>query len=248
MTKRNLLREFLVYSFSSASRLLLKGKGRSFISDMRRFFYWRKTRLQNADTLHVQIPWMVFDAVDFLRGWLKPTMKVYEYGSGSSTLFFASMTEKIISVEHHEAWHYSVESFRRQNNIKNIEYHLFKPTVAEGALKPFTDPDAYSSCFPEYQGLSFQDYVQSIDRYPDAYFDLVVVDGRSRCSCIKHAMKKVKVNGILLVDNSDRGYYLKPFPELFDKTKWEARTFVGHVPYNPPSAIETTSLFTKKCV
>jgi hypothetical protein len=98
----------------------------------------------------------------------------------------------------------------------------------------------------EYKDFILEDYVKSIEDYPDGYFDLVVVDGRARPSCILHSMQKVKVNGILLLDNADRSYYLHPFPELFEKSKWSVQTFIGHLPYNPPSVLDTTILFTKK--
>ena len=107
------------------------------------------------------------------------------------------------------------------------------------------DPTQYVSCFNEYNGKEFSAYATAIDRYADEWFDLVVVDGRVRHSCIAHAMRKVKQQGILLLDNADRTYYLAPFPELADAGKWELLTFVGHFPFGPASVVNTTKLFLK---
>jgi hypothetical protein len=36
-----------------------------------------------------------------------------------------------------------------------------------------------------------------------------LVDGRARPACLVHGMPKVKVGGLLVLDNSDRDYYLE---------------------------------------
>ena len=71
--------------------------------------------------------------------------------------------------------------------------------------------------------------MKQIDQYPDEYFHIVVVDGRARPSCISHALKKVKKGGYLIVDNSERDYYLVPF--MFKKPYWRVWKFYGPVPY-----------------
>lgn len=244
--KKNILIEFLAYSFFSVKKILLKGHYKCFYSDMLRFFKWWESRKVETDTIHVGAPWMVFAAVSFLKKWLKKDMKVFEYGSGGSTVFFSKLSDSIISVEHYEKWYNRVSKYISNNQINNIEYRLILPELYTAVTGSCTDPKSYKSCFPEFSNFSFKEYVISIDAYPDECFDLVVVDGRSRGSCILHAMKKVKVNGMLLVDNADRSYYLKPFPELFDKNKWGIASFIGHVPNNPPSEIDITILFTRK--
>ncbi|MBS4065367.1 MAG: hypothetical protein KGZ74_12445 [Chitinophagaceae bacterium] len=246
MKRRSFLWEFLAYTFYSAKTLLLKGHWYFFVTDMRHFFNWRSSRRRRAETLHVQTPWMVFEAIEFLKGWLTKDMKVYEYGSGSSTLFFSNLCDSIISVEHYDAWYCKVRDAIKKHGLHNIEYRLLPPVLSDTVNADCTDPKGYRSCFPEYKGYTFTAYASSIDEYPDGYFDLVVIDGRSRGACILHAMKKIKTNGILLVDNAERKYYLQPFPELFDSSQWDLQTFMGHVPYNPPSSFDTTLLFTKK--
>ena len=43
--------------------------------------------------------------------------------------------------------------------------------------------------------------------YPDGHFDLVIVDGRARPSCVFHAMSKVRAGGYLMLDDTDRQRY-----------------------------------------
>lgn len=69
------------------------------------------------------------------------------------------------------------------------------------------DPTSYRSGAGDYLNYSFKKYVKSIDEYPDGYFDLILVDGRARPSCILHSIPKLKSGGLLVVDNAERSYY-----------------------------------------
>lgn len=97
----------------------------------------------------------------------------------------------------------------------------------------------------EFKDLNFETYVKSIDKFPDNYFDLIIVDGRARPSCIKHAMNKVKTGGVLLIDNADRTYYLQPFPVLLTQDKWKLLDFIGHSSYGSAPILGTTKFFIK---
>ena len=67
-----------------------------------------------------------------------------------------------------------------------------------------------------------------IDRYDDNVFDLVMVDGRARNSCIWHARRKVKPGGYLVLDNAEREKYLSGIKLM---ERWECLEFVGILPY-----------------
>ncbi|PSR11458.1 MAG: FkbM family methyltransferase [Bacteroidetes bacterium] len=49
-------------------------------------------------------PWLTYPALAFLKGRIQPTWSVLEYGGGSSTLFWASRTAKVTTIEHNKAW------------------------------------------------------------------------------------------------------------------------------------------------
>lgn len=246
MLKRNLFRDLAIYTFTSIRFLLLKGRLNAFVTDLSYFNQWRTYRLSDKGTIDYRIPWLVFSCISFLDEWLSKSMSIFEYGSGGSTLYFAEKAGSIVSVEHDAAWYaYAQKEIERSGYI-NIQYNLVEPKVASDAIsKDCSNPSNYVSCFPEYKGYEFTDYVTTIDNYENGAFDLVIVDGRVRHSCIAHAMQKVKLNGALLLDNADRAYYLQPFPELNNESKWKLVNFVGHFPYGPASVVNTTKLFIK---
>jgi hypothetical protein len=189
---------------------------------------------------------MPFAAIDFLKKWLHKEMVVFEYGSGGSSLFFASRVNHLYSVEHDAAWFAAVQKKIQEKNIKNLSYTLMRPEPASSVLDNCGNPDLYLSCMREYKDYSFEKYVKSIDQYPDQYFDLVIVDGRARPSCIKHALPKIKRKGILLLDNANRSYYLQPFPDLMDEVQWRKIVFEDHFPVSPASVLNTTMIFIKR--
>jgi hypothetical protein len=247
MVNRNIYRDLTVYSVTSARCLLIKGRLHTFIKDMAAFSEWRKYRISEKGTLDHKIPWLVFSSIRFLKKWLKKDMQVFEYGSGGSTLFFAENTSGIVSVEHDKSWFTNAKKAMDLSGLQNISYNLIEPEQdMDFQKKNNSDPRQYISGFAEYRGKHFKKYASVIDAYPDAYFDLVIIDGRARSSCIMHAMQKVKINGVLLVDNADRKQYLSPFPELLDKGLWTCLEFTGHFPYAPASVLNTTKIFIKK--
>ena len=52
------------------------------------------------------VPWWTFDSADriaaFLR--LRPDARIFEWGSGASTLWLAERAGSVHSVEHHAGW------------------------------------------------------------------------------------------------------------------------------------------------
>lgn len=50
------------------------------------------------------IPWFTYPAIDFLSRLELSSSKVFEYGAGQSTLFWARRAEKVVSVEHDAEW------------------------------------------------------------------------------------------------------------------------------------------------
>jgi len=73
------------------------------------------------------------------------------------------------------------------------------------------NPEHYrSSCQPG----NFQDYASVIDVAGE--FDLILVDGRARASCITHAVPRVMDSGILVLDNAERDWYTDQTEHLLE--------------------------------
>jgi len=203
----------------------------SFKEAFANFLLWWKSLNQLRNSLVDASPWISFTVIKFLDEHLKPEMKVFEYGSGGSTLFFAKRAEKIVSIEHHKLWFEKVNLYLQELKLKNIDYKLFEPeNDSEFYKKNIADPNDYISDDRESVGKNYEKYVKSIDAYPDEYFDVVSVDGRARPSCCKHTLPKIKKGGYLIYDNVETTYYENSIT-LLKPNEWEVVRYYGLFPY-----------------
>ena len=215
------------------------------LAHIKYFFRWKKDMQSGEDTLIRELPWMTYDAIDFLSSVCTSDMKVFEWGSGGSTLFFARHTRHVISVEHSHQWAKQLSDKLKEKEVENVTYQeISGETIPDWAKRDYRDPDDFISKDKDSSGLSFEKYVKAIEDYPVDYFDIVVVDGRARNCCIKYALSHVKKGGYLIVDNSDRKYYVNPFPELENPVLWEKKVFQGPVFFQ--HAFGKTSFFKKR--
>ncbi len=183
-----------------------------------RSFRWRINRPPIKN-----VPQIAPKAIEWLDNYLKKDMIVFEWGSGGSTIYFSKKAKKIISIEHNSKWYKKVSKEIKKKNILNCELILKKPQVLNGKK--------YISSDKNYTGLGFENYCKAIDSSPDKSFDLVLVDGRARPSCIFHALNKVKNKGYLILDDSQRKEYL-PAIELLKG--WKRQDFAD---YNKQTSI-----------
>lgn len=147
------------------------------------------------------IPWMSEKAIRWLDSFLSKDMVVFEYGSGGSTIYIANRVKKIFSVEHKIHWYLKLKYTLYKNTINNCKIYCIEPKIKDE--KNFL----YRSGDPELKKYSFKKYVKKINKFPDNYFDLIIIDGRARNGCVINALKKVKNSGYILLDDSDRAEY-----------------------------------------
>ena len=50
------------------------------------------------------IPWMNYAVIQFLEERLADDLSLFEYGSGNSTCFYASLVKDVVSIEMDEQW------------------------------------------------------------------------------------------------------------------------------------------------
>jgi len=126
----------------------------------------------------------------------------------------------VVTVEHDPGWFRAVELAVRAEGHQGRWTGLHEtPFVIPGSPNhDYENPDSYFSS--ESRNLNYRSYASALDRFPDAFFDLVLVDGRARPSCIKHAVAKKMLGGFLVVDNTERSYYLS------DKTRAHLKNFL----------------------
>jgi hypothetical protein len=183
-------------------------------------------------------PWLVFDAINYLdqiamRGW-----RVFEYGSGGSTLYWLRRGALVTSVEHDAAWYERVR--RHIPRGASLDYRLVQPEPVD---PPLTDPDpadpsAYISIHYPQEGRSYRRYAAQIDAFADDSLDLVLIDGRARTSCLAHAAPKLRPGGLLILDNSERAYY----------TSRNAAALAGYTPIVFAGAVPLVPVFSQTTI
>jgi hypothetical protein len=153
-------------------------------------------------------PWLVFDAIAYLDSLSLSYRHVFEYGSGGSTLYWLSRNAQVVSIEHDQHWFQIVSEHCRPAN--SLDYRWIPPRLGGNTTLTAdpADPDGYTSTDTRWRRFDFYDYVSQIDAFPDAYFDVVLIDGRARPSCIKHSISKVQVGGLIVLDNAEIEHYL----------------------------------------
>ena len=193
---------------------------------------WRESRIRGGRPLADGRAWITYGAIDFLQARLSRTMRVFEYGAGGSTIFLASRVGHVVSVEHDENWAREVAGAAAALSLTNATIlHVAPSPAAEPIAGMAHDPEAYVSSNPEWAGQSFRAYASAIDNYVDAGFHVVLLDGRARPSCFKHALPKVAPGGILMLDNAERGRYAY-IRNTLDALGWRRYDFAGAGPYN----------------
>jgi hypothetical protein len=181
------------------------------------------------NALNDKVQWITFKAKAWVESYLKPNISVFEYGSGGSTIFLSRRVNTLISIEHDKSWYKKVCSALSKEKISNCEYILCEPEKKiSGAMFSY-DCKTYASELRKYAGMNFEKYVKSIEKYPDGSFDLVIVDGRARSSCIRHALSKIRPGGYLMLDNSERQRYSDSISLL---AGYKRTDFFGIGPYS----------------
>ncbi len=123
------------------------------------------------------LPWISYASLHFLEERVQPDMRVFEYGSGNGTRWWARHAREVVAVEHDRDWYEQV-SRRLPKNA----------TVIHQALKP---AGAYAETILGQPGK----------------FQIVVVDGRDRSNCALTAIPKLSADGVIIWDNAERPRY-----------------------------------------
>lgn len=188
------------------------------------------------------IPWIPFAAIDHLDSVDLSNARVFEFGSGGSTLYWLRRGANCVSVEHDPTWSTIVQ--QRTQSLQATHLHRPPEPAAPAQAGDDADPDAYRSSGPEFTKLTFKSYCSAINAYPAGHFDVVLIDGRARPSCIKHARDKVRAGGLLILDNSDRPHYTLRTANLL--TSYTAKTFHGVGPFS--STLWSCTFYTRRAV
>lgn len=154
----------------------------------------------SADLVRLDVPWWTFSAVDYVEQFIRSRggrVRVLEYGSGASTIWLARRCAEVVTVEHDPEFFTTMAPlFERHGNVR-AELVRSEPTTETTFARSRRDG---------YEDRSFDNYVNVVDRH-EGKFDIIIVDGRARVSCLNKAMGRLAQGGIVVFDNSNRREY-----------------------------------------
>ncbi len=159
-------------------------------------------------------PWWGKTVADLIVKKLKKDMRVFEWGMGNSTLFWSQYVEEVISVESDLEWYQKMQKLIPQN--VHAQY-----------------------CKLEYGGEYCKSILNEVQK-----FDIILIDGRDRVRCAYNSVGKLKENGVIIWDNTDRNAYEDGYAYL--KQKGFKRLELSSVVYGLPGTLDYTSIFYRE--
>jgi hypothetical protein len=146
----------------------------------------------------LDLPWWTMRSARIVAAYLldQPDGRVFEYGSGASTLWLTRRCRHVESVEHDAEWFSVID--RRAAELENVSLRLVEPLPASEVRTP--------SGRVGHEDLDFTDYAQSIQHGGQRY-SLIVIDGRARVECLKVARQALADPGVIVFDNTGRQRY-----------------------------------------
>jgi hypothetical protein len=166
-----------------------------------------------VDESNREIPWYTYPAIEYLDSIDFSNSNVLEYGSGNSSVWWASKAKFVFSVEHDKNWFLQVRNSLKRRKVSNHTYLLADEK---------------------------NDYVTAADGFPA---DIVVIDGILRRACISHQLSRLAQGQhapqILVFDNSD--WWPSTVAFFKRRSNWIQVDFSGLGPINDYTW--TTSVF-----
>jgi hypothetical protein len=169
---------------------------------------WLGSFVARKTALELGLPWMSWRAIEYLRDELRPGLRVFEWGAGGSTVFFAERGCRVVTVESDFGWSNAVASaLKTRNCFSNVI--IRRMSVSED--KP----------------ASIREYLEAV--HTGEPWDVVVVDGPessnlSRVDCVREATDALQPSGFLVLDDAYRSAYAC-VPQLL--RGWTRRGFQG---------------------
>ncbi len=155
-----------------------------------------RTRVLKKLGKHRDTPWMRPAEEDLIKDVLRALqpMRCLEWGGGLSTLQFPALLPAAATwrtIEHDTAW------------AKQLRTMVTRPGVEVRHVPP--DVPTFTG---DGDGTSFASYLAAAD--DGAPYDLIFIDGRSRAACVERAQRLISPNGVVILHDANRDYYLEP--------------------------------------
>lgn len=154
-------------------------------------------KMEPVDKKGKPIPWMNYSFIDFLEPRLNKEMKVFEYGSGYSTLYLSGRVGSVTSIEYDQQWYEKMKKDLEDKSNCQVAY--------------YPDPDSYKVAIKDFE---------------EEQYDIIIVDGRDREECVKHIIPYLSSRGVVLLDDSWKEKFRKVFA-FFEEEGFRELSFTG---------------------
>jgi hypothetical protein len=140
-----------------------------------------------VDAHGLPLPWYSYPAIEWLDARIRSSDRVFEYGAGHSTLWYAGRVREVVAVEDDAGWADRVAAQVAAN-----------VTVLRRTAMTSAPTSPYVSALLEQDGP----------------FDVITIDGAERVSCAHAAPARLQEGGVVVFDNSDRPAYREGIEHL----------------------------------
>jgi len=140
--------------------------------------FYLKNSLGSQSPLDLQLPWWSLSSIRYVEKKVPYSSKVFEWGSGGSTLFLGKNFHSVKSIEHDTKWFEEVNLKVSQSRLASIQLRLAEINLANHEV--------------DFVVVDGEDHFG-----PDSTWS-------ARTSCFQKAQKFISKGGIILVDDSWR--------------------------------------------
>jgi hypothetical protein len=182
-----------------------------------------KEQLNRAMRMNIKVgekPWLVKTAIAWLEGWVQPGMRVFEWGAGGSTVWFAKKGCRVYTAEAKYEWFVAVNEALRDISPRPL---IVQTDISE----------------------DFKTYASAVRWLSGPPYDLIVIDGEngSRLACATNCLAHLRgPDSVLLLDNSGSAEHIDATNFLIPYFG-QRLVFVGEVEQEGPVDITETSIF-----
>lgn len=165
------------------------------------------------------IPWVTYSAVHFLKTRSLSGLKVFEYGSGNSTLWWVKQGAQVVSCEHDPEW------YRQMRDVlpPSVSYHFYD--LNDGGSRP---------------------YAEAIKQYKSE-FHIIVIDGEDRVDCGRNCVDALTDDGVIIWDNTNWEIF-RPGLEFLTDQGFKRLDFYGLGPVMTEESLTTIFYRPNNCL
>jgi predicted O-methyltransferase YrrM len=152
-----------------------------------------------------ELPWIPFAAIRYLNTVIRKEWRVWEIGSGMSTLWLSRRVDCVTSIEADTGWYQRLQQMIVERGANNIDLRF------------------------EWRGHLMSDFSD----VKDSSLDLLFIDGGPRSDCLINGFSKVRPGGYIYMDNTDVAEFWPGLAAFLDKRSGEisdVHRFVDYVP------------------